>query len=150
MNSTIGAADDRGNLYKETNQRFWDRTRYKPGQRLDMSDPRDRAMAKTWLQIYDEVRGHRDRATTLARRALVETVAPFVLVIEQRDGSMVHQEFPRRGNLDVQYAWLVDQPEYYQYIAAFDFTKDRAGPLYDHFAASTRPPADVSGYWCAW
>ena len=42
-------------LYKETNARFWNRTRYKPGQKLDMSDPQDRSMSKTWMDILQEV-----------------------------------------------------------------------------------------------
>ena len=42
-------------LYKETNARFWNRTRYKPGQRLDMSDPQDQEMSKTWMDIFREV-----------------------------------------------------------------------------------------------
>lgn len=142
----MGASTDTDgvNLYRETNQRFWDRTHYKPGHRLDMSDPRDRAMAKIWLQIYEEVRGYRDRATRLARRALAETASPFILVIEQHDGALIHQQFPRREKLDAQYDWLVDQPEYYRYVAGFDFTRDQRGPLYDLF--SSPRPAEVAGW----
>jgi len=42
-------------LDQETNQRFWDQTQYKPGQSLDMTDARDRQMAKVWLEIFHQV-----------------------------------------------------------------------------------------------
>lgn len=130
-------ADDRV-LINATNVTFWEITKYKPGQKLDMSDPKDRAMAKVWMDVYGQIRGRRDRAAQLAQQVLNETGTPYILVIEQRDGSLVHQEFPRRGNLDVQFTWIVDQPEYYTYLAAFDFTKNRDAPLYDQFALSKR------------
>ncbi len=138
-----------GVLIHATNETFWQLTRYKPGRQLDMSDPRDRSMAKTWLELYDQIRGHRDRATDLATRALNETVTPYVLVIEHRDGSLVHQEFPRRANLDAQYAWLIDQPEYYTYAAMFDFTQRRDAPILDQFALSKRQQLATSG-WQSW
>jgi hypothetical protein len=134
----IGAlANDQTKLIDETNHRFWERTHHKPGHRLDMSDPRDRSMARIWLQIYGEVSSHRDRARSLAHRALNETVTPYVLVIESHDGSMHHQEFPHRNNLDVQFMWLGGQPQYYKYLAAFDFTADRSAPISDQFAPTT-------------
>lgn len=42
-------------LYKETNSRFWSSTHYKPGVNLDMSDPQDAKMAKTWMHIFHQV-----------------------------------------------------------------------------------------------
>ena len=42
-------------LYKETNARFWNRTGYKPGQKLDMTDSQDRKMSKTWMDILRQV-----------------------------------------------------------------------------------------------
>lgn len=125
-------------LISATNETFWKITRYKPGQRLDMTDRRDRAMSKTWLDIYAQVKGHRDRATSLAQRTLNETVTPYILVVEQRDGSLRPQVFQGRGNLDVQYTWLLDQPQLYTYLAAFDFTQKRDAPLYDQFALTRR------------
>lgn len=132
----IGAkVDNQSKLVIETNRRFWTRTSHKPGQKLDMSDPRDRAMSRTWIQIFGEVSSHRDRALALGHRALNETVTPYVLVIEGHDGSMRHQEFPRRANLDAQYMWIVEQPDLYKYVAAFDFTADRSSPIGDQFSS---------------
>jgi hypothetical protein len=53
--ASIGADDDRATLFKRVNRRFWARTNYKPGQRLDMADPNDRAMAKVWLRVLAEI-----------------------------------------------------------------------------------------------
>ena len=50
-------------LYKETNARFWNRTHYKPGQKLDMTDPQDRKMSKAWLEILHEVEREADAGT---------------------------------------------------------------------------------------
>jgi len=136
-------------LAHTTNAVFWEITKYKRGQPLDMDDPKDREKAKIWLQIYEDLKGRRHRATNLAQRALNETVTPYILVVERRDGSLVHQEFPHKANLDVQYSWLLDQPDYYTYIAAFDFTKNRAAPLYDQFALMQRSQVASSG-WHDW
>ena len=134
-------------LTHATNETFWKLTRYKPGQKLDMSNSQDRAMSKTWLDIYAQIKGRRDRATNLAKRILNETVTPYILIIEQRNGSLTHQVFPRWTNLDVQYSWLLDQPDYYTYIAAFDFTKNRDAPLYDQFALMRRSQVASSGWY---
>lgn len=147
-------ADDRV-LINATNSTFWQITKYKPGQRLNMADPKDREMAKVWMDVYAQIRGRRDRATQLARQVLIETatpqtITPHILVVEQRDGSFTHQVFPSRGNLDVQYNWIIDQPERYTYLAAFDFTKDENAPIYDQFAITKRrQQAPVSG-WYGW
>lgn len=117
-------------LVDATNRVFWQITKHKPGQRLDMNDPRDRAMSKTWMDIHAQVRGHRDRAAQLARRVR----SPHVLVIENRDGSLVHQEFQDQNHLDVMYDWLLDQPEDYTYLAMFD----RGALQKDQFALSRR------------
>lgn len=139
--------DDRA-LVDATNQVFWQITKHKPGQRLDMSDPRDRALSKTWMDIHGQVRGHRDRATQVALRTFDKTRTPYVLVVEQRDGSLIHQEFPSRNQLDVMYDWRLDQPEDYTYLAMFDATQDRAAPIRDTFALSKRQQATAGG-WCA-
>lgn len=140
-------ADDRV-LINATNATFWAITQYKPGQRLDMSDPKDREMAKVWMDVYGQIRSRRDRATSLARQA----VSPYILVIEKRDGTLTHQEFERRANLDVQYTWLVDQPEYYTYLAMFDFTKNRVAPIIDQFALSKRQQIQqmATSGWYGW
>jgi hypothetical protein len=134
-------------LTDTTNAAFWTITKYKPGRNLDMSDPKDREMSKTWIQIYEDVKRHKQRATNLAQRALNETVTPHILVVERRDGSLTYQVFPRRSNLDVQYSWILDQPDRYTYIAAFDFTKNREAPLYDQFALMRR--SQIAG-WYGW
>src|SRR5262245_12770258 len=117
-------------LIDATNATFWQITQYKPGRRLDMSDPKDRAMSKTWLDIYHQVAPHRDRAAALAKQVFAETTRPYVLIIERRDGTLTHQEFSYLANLDVQYSWVLVQPEYYTYIAEFDLTQDPNGPLH--------------------
>ncbi|HSX22524.1 MAG TPA: hypothetical protein VLE97_07110 [Gaiellaceae bacterium] len=141
-------ADDRV-LIDATNEAFWQITGYKTGQRLDMSLPQDRSMAKSWLDIYRELRGHRDRATQAAQRTLNETVTPYVLVVERKSGILQPQAFPGRNQLEVQYAWVVDQPEDWAYVAAFDFTRRRDAPLYDQFALTVRRREATSG-WYAW
>lgn len=130
-------------LVDATNRVFWEITKHKPGQRLDMSDSRDRAMSKRWMEIYAQVRGHRDRATQLARSVLKKTGSPYVLVVEQRDGKLVHQTFPSRNHLDVMYLWYQDQPEDYTYLATFDFTKFDVLQE-DEFALSRRKQAVAS------
>lgn len=50
-------------LYKETNTRFWNRTHYKPGQKLDMSIPEDKRMAKIWVDIYHDVQREANAGT---------------------------------------------------------------------------------------
>lgn len=142
------AAD--GVLISATNETFWQLTQYKRGQKLDMSDPQDRAMSKTWLDIYAQIKGHRERATNLAKRVLNETVTPYILVVERSNGSLDHQTFERRANLDVQYTWLLDQPDYYTYAAMFDFTQNRNAPIADQFALAKRTfDARTSG-WYGW
>ena len=42
-------------LTKETNERFWNRTQFKRGQKLDMSIPEDRRQARIWMEIFGEV-----------------------------------------------------------------------------------------------
>jgi hypothetical protein len=134
-------------LVDATNHAFWQVTRHKPGQPLDMSNPRDRAMSKTWLNIYAQIRARRTRATDLARHVLNETITPYILVIEQHDGSLTHRTFERRSSLDVQYSWVVDQPKRYTYLAMFDFTKNRDAPILDQFAISKRQHLATSGWY---
>lgn len=42
-------------LFRETNERFWNRTQYKRGQKLDMSIAEDRKQAEIWKDILREV-----------------------------------------------------------------------------------------------
>jgi len=133
--------DDQISLYQETNRRFWDQTGYKPGQKLDMSDPTDREMAKVWMDILGAVRGYRDRATVFARKLSAEMRLPYVFVAVKPDGTTHGTAFDSRNKLDVQYNWATDQPEMYQYAAAFDFTTSR-GPLRDQFSSAQRSKVD--------
>lgn len=88
------------------------------------------------MRIYGEVRGHRDRATNLARRVHGETGAPYVFVVERPDGSLSHLLFQERRQLDVQFSAAIDHPDQYphRYIASFDFTVNPRGPVDDRFA----------------
>lgn len=131
--------DDQINLTRETDTLFWDRTGHKPGQKLDMSDPKDRAMAKIWMRIYGEVRGHRDRATILARRIHGEIGAPYVFVVERPDGSLNHLPFQDRGQLDAQFNAAIDHPDQHphRYVASFDFMTNPRGPVDDRFAETS-------------
>lgn len=138
-------AEDRV-LIDATNETFWQITNYKRGQKLDMSNAQDRVMAKTWLDIFGQIRGHRDRATAVAQRTQNETATPYVLVVEHRDGSFNPQAFANRNNLDEQYSWVLGQPDSYTYVAAFDFKQRRDAPLYDQFALSVRRRAATSGW----
>ena len=144
-------ADDR-TLIDETNKRFWARTRYKPGQKLDTSVPRDRAMAKIWLEIYAEVKGLRDRSERLAlsiyERAVLEpeTRTPFIFVGEKPDGSVSHLEFKSSNELLAQFSWAARHPEQYLYAAGFDFAKQPSGPWLEHFEPSSRAPAPSTGH----
>ena len=122
------------NLVDETNGRFWAQTGHKKGRKLDMSDPTDRAMAKVWLAIYAAVRGHRENALREAQRLYGETFTPHMLVFERPDGSRRQATFASRGRLDTQYNWHVNQIDTYRYIAAFDFTQNTTGPVYDSFS----------------
>lgn len=134
-------AADETSLYRETNARFWDRSGYKPGQNLNMRDPKDRAQAKHWLRIYDEVRQHRARAMNLARSIYGETFTPSILIVEKPDGSVAHELFQQRPYLDAKYKWLLEQPDLYGYTAMFDFAEDARGPLADQFSAVVRQRA---------
>lgn len=42
-------------IQAETDARFWARTHYKPGQRLNPRDPRDAVMIPVWMSIYAKV-----------------------------------------------------------------------------------------------
>lgn len=52
-------------LNKETDARFWAQTGYRPGQKLDPSNPTDKAMTRVWLDIYAKVKAE-DAAGKLA------------------------------------------------------------------------------------
>ena len=45
-------------LIEAADKAFWKITRYKPGQKLDMSKPRDQAMARTWFDIHKQIKEH--------------------------------------------------------------------------------------------
>ena len=139
------AAD--GVLVRATNEAFWQKTGYKRGQPLDMSNKRDRALSKTWLDLFQQNKARRDRATSVAQRAVNELVNPYVLVTEARDGTLRPQTFPQRTNLDVQYTWLVDQPEFYAYVAMFDFSQRKDRPLFEQFALTKREQTPISGWY---
>jgi hypothetical protein len=41
-------------LTQATDKAFWKSTRYKPGQKLDMSNPQDRKMSPVWMGIFQQ------------------------------------------------------------------------------------------------
>lgn len=51
-------------INKETDARFWANTGYKPGQKLDASDPLDKAMIPEWIKYNERVKAD-DKAGTL-------------------------------------------------------------------------------------
>lgn len=64
-------------LVVEANQRFWDRTHYKRGQRLDPSDPEDRAKMPIWMRIYrDVLREHATGKLVLPPSESVPPITP--------------------------------------------------------------------------
>ena len=111
-----------------------------------MSIPQDRAMAKRWMDIYGQIKGHRDRATQAAQRIANERRIPYVVVTERRDGTLLSNVFENRAGLEVQYFWAREQPDYYTYLAAFDFTANPSGPLYHQFALLQRQRTATSGW----
>ena len=46
---------DRRYLNEETDTRFWARTGYRPGQRLDPANPTDKVMLPVWMDIFRQV-----------------------------------------------------------------------------------------------
>lgn len=136
-------------LVRATNAAFWQLTKHKPGQKLDMSDPRDRAMSKTWLDLYAQIKARRDRATTVAQQTVNAAVTPYVLVVERANNTVRPQTFERRTNLDVQYQWMLAQVDDYAYLAMFDFTQRRDAPVADEFSISLRPSATATSGWYA-
>lgn len=42
-------------LVQAADKMFWRRTRYKPGQMLDMSNPQDRKMSAVWMDIFRQM-----------------------------------------------------------------------------------------------
>ena len=50
-------------LFRETDLRFWAQTHFKPGKKLDMSDPQDREMAKIWREIFRQVQREANQGT---------------------------------------------------------------------------------------
>ena len=147
-------------LIDATNQTFWDITNYKPGQRLNIHDPQDAAMAERWKEIFKQVLDYRTRASNSANQILEDSmqsgqqVQPYVLVIidkspgrpDQAPGQVIAQTFPRRANLDVMYEWDIDQVDKYRYAAMFDFTQKTDGPIADAFSVVRRRQMAVSGW----
>lgn len=63
---------------QETDARFWAQTGYKPGQKLNLHDPHDAAMAPVWLDIQAKVKREYDTGklvTTFDHPAVAQNVA---------------------------------------------------------------------------
>lgn len=68
---------DRALISREVDNRFWETTGYKPGQRLDPRDPADAKMALIWLDIYrDVLREHAAVTGPLSRKGVVPEPSP--------------------------------------------------------------------------
>jgi hypothetical protein len=140
--------EDQTILFWETDRRFWDRTNYKRGHRLNMSDPTDRQMAGIWRQIFAEVRSFRDRATRDAFVARSKDRSPYVIVFQMTDGGHFRAlTFKQRKELEASFKIGVETPEMYSYVAMYDFTKNPRGFEDDHFASAMPPSRHVSGWW---
>jgi len=68
-------------LVVEANDRFWNATNYKRGQRLKQSDPADRRMMPVWMNFYRQVLRERTGAAGTAQPSPAPTsqVPPQVL-----------------------------------------------------------------------
>jgi len=56
---------------------------------------------------------------------------PFVLVVQHPDGSMDHQAFASRAELDAAYAQLSEHHDQYKYAGAFDLATSPSVPVHD-------------------
>ena len=64
-------------LIVEANERFWNATNYKRGQRLTQSDPADRRMMPVWMDFYRQVlREHAGEAQPPPSPTQTPQVAP--------------------------------------------------------------------------
>src|SRR5574341_1253972 len=73
-------------IIDEVNARFWNRTEYKRGEKLDMSIPEDREQAKIWRQLLEEVqREAREGRLTFTRSE--PTPSPISPVQPPRPGA---------------------------------------------------------------
>jgi len=117
-------------LYREANNRFWAQTNYKPGQKLDMSDPQDRMMAEVWLVHFHDV----EREAREGRLALTPGVPqdPYADVPPQGPPPQYAQDFsqPQYGGYGappgltppIQPQYAPEQPQYAQ-----DFSQPQYG-----------------------
>ena len=130
-------------LIDATNETFWQLTGYKRGQRLDMSIPQDIEMAKTWRDIYRQIAEHRTHATQAAQSLFAERRIPYIVVVEKRNpdqrfGNLHTTVYETRNAMNAQYQWALVQPDFYTYLAAFDFNVDMNAPVADQFAVIHR------------
>jgi hypothetical protein len=141
--------EDQTILFWETDRRFWNRTNYKRGRRLDMADPTDRQMSRIWLQIFAEVAAVRARANRDALATRSKNGSSYVVVFQAADGGHFRTlTFKQRKELDASFKIGVETPEMVSYIAMYDFTKHPRGFEDDHFASAMPPPSrNVSGWW---
>lgn len=70
-------------LVVETNERFWNLTGYKRGQRLSRSDPADVRMMPVWMDIYRQVVRERAALGTGPDQPIVQPTPPAVRPVPQ-------------------------------------------------------------------
>ena len=135
-------AEDRV-LINETNRRFW-QTGYKPGQRLDMSDPTDRRMAQVWLSIYHDLERFRQHVLNTARS---QQRGPYVLALGL-DDRVISKTYPNRDALQEEFSYAVGQAQQgnFNYVAVFDFARSPQKALFDHFVPTAVQPAAIAGW----
>lgn len=83
-----------------------------------------------------KVKDHRERAVQRAHQA----GAPYVLVIERPDGTMEHQAFATRAELDAAYAQLSEHHDQYAYLGSFDLAASPTAPVVDSIGMAPVPP----------
>lgn len=94
---------------------FWAQTGYKPGQRLDLKNPADRAMTSVWLDIFKKVQT-RTSSRSLKRKPSVSVPDARARIREVsrrdvRDAALVGQIIAEADLVDVGVICLVDDDD---------------------------------------
>jgi hypothetical protein len=112
----------------------WARTNYKRGQKLDMDNPKDRAMAKVWLSILAELQQEeavieevlsalREQSRTLAQRAETNIVG---VAVSATGSQWFTPAFQALAEAEAWLARVSADPTSFLYAAYFDKT----GPMW--------------------
>ena len=103
----------RHELLREADMRFWQLTKYKPYQNLDMKNPRDRAMARVWMDIYLRVAAEAKQLTEQQARQVStwddnEVVRQYAAINQhETDGTNISGFFRDEGTTKIKpQGWL--------------------------------------------